>query len=283
MSDNLVEIKVKASVEGTPDINKVTQALDEIAPAGAGAAAGTNKVTQALGDIAPAGAAAQASTQKAAAGFDDMGTAALKINNIVQLVGNMASALGGVPAEVLKTADAYNNLQAKIKLVTGEGPAFTAAFEGIKAIAQSTSSSLEATGTLFAKIAEAGKQMGVGQAEALKLTETINQAVQLSGASAAASDAAITQLIQGLQGGVLRGDEFNSVMEQAPRLSQAMADGLGVTTGQLRKMAEDGKLTSDVLINALKDQATTVGSEFDKLPPTVGRALAPLALSVSPT
>ncbi len=185
--------------------------------------------------------------------------------------------------DVADTADAYNNLQSRIKLVTGEGPAFEAAFAGVTAVAQRTSSSLESTGNLFTRLAEAGKSAGLGtQAaidQALKLTETVNQAVQLSGASAQASDAAITQLIQGLQGGVLRGDEFNSVMEQSPRLARALAEGLGTTTGELRKMAEAGQLSSETVIKALRGQADIVAGEFSKLPPTVGRAIENLSTS----
>ncbi len=134
---------------------------------------------------------------------------------------------------------------------------------------------------LFTRLTQAGKDAGLNTAAATKqslaLTETINQAIQLSGASAQASSAAITQLVQGLQGGALRGDEFNSVMEQSPRLARALADGLGVTTGELRKMAEAGLLTSDTVIKALQGQSQTVATEFSKLPPTVGRALQDLS------
>ncbi|ATG92631.1 tape measure protein [Paracidovorax citrulli] len=142
-------------------------------------------------------------------------------------------------------------------------------------------SALEETGVLFTRLTQAGKDAGLNTAAATKqslaLTETINQAIQLSGASAQASSAAITQLVQGLQGGALRGDEFNSVMEQSPRLARALADGLGVTTGELRKMAEAGLLTSDTVIKALQGQSQTVATEFSKLPPTVGRALQDLS------
>ncbi len=117
-----------------------------------------------------------------------MGSAAFKLNSIHQLIGDITSVIGGMPAEVLKTADAYNNLAARVQLVTGEGPAFTAAMQGIADVAQRTGSNLESTGNLFTKLAEAGKSMGIGQAEALKLTETVNQAIQLSGASAQASE-----------------------------------------------------------------------------------------------
>ncbi len=184
-------------------------------------------------------------------------------------------------SDLAETADQVNNLQGRIKLVTGEGENFTRAWQGVTEVALRTHSALEETGVLFTRLAQAGKDAGLTTAQAsaqsLALTETINQAIQLSGASAQASSAAITQLVQGLQGGALRGDEFNSVMEQSPRLARALADGLGVTTGELRKMAEAGLLTSDTVIKALQGQSQTLATEFSKLPPTVGRALQDLS------
>lgn len=183
---------------------------------------------------------------------------------------------GGMLKDVSDTADAYNNLAARIKLATGEGEAFTEGFEGVQRVAVDTSSSLEGTGVLFARIVQAGKEFNLSQGDALKLTESINQAVQLSGSSAQASGAAVTQLIQGLQSGVLRGEEFNSVMEQAPRLAQAIANGLGVTTGELRKMAAAGELTAVAVVKSLQTQGQALRSEFEKMPATVGRAITNL-------
>ena len=236
-----------------------------------------NAAYRQLGAEAAAAAKKQAAAHAAAgAGLDTLKDQLSSLRNIAMAaVGG--SVIGGLAKDVADTADAYNNLQGRMRLVTGEGPAFQAAFEGVTAVAQRTGSTLEATGNLFTKIAETGKAMGVGQADALKLTETISQAVQLSGASAQASDAAITQLIQGLQSGVVRGDEFNSLTENSVRLTKALAEGLGVTTGELRKMAEAGALSSDVVIKALRGQADVVASEFSKLPPTVGRAITNLS------
>lgn len=170
-------------------------------------------------------------------------------------------------------ADGYRNLEARIKLTTGEGRAFDTAFQGVFDVAKRTNSAVEETGMLFTKLDAAGKSLGQSQAEALKLTETINQTIQLSGGSAESAKASITQLIQGLQSGVLRGDEFNSVMEQSPRLAKALSDGLGVTTAELRKMAEEGRLTSETIIKALQGQSAVVADEFSKLPATVGRSM----------
>ncbi len=179
--------------------------------------------------------------------------------------------------DISQTADEYNNLAARIKLVTGEGAAFDAAFKGVQEIALRTNSELSSTAELFTRVAQAGKEMGLSQQQALALTETINQSIQLSGGSADSAKAAITQLIQGLQSGVLRGEEFNSVMEQSPRLARALADGLGTTTGKLREMAQQGQLTTDVVIRALQGQAQTLQQEFAQLPPTVGRAIQNLS------
>jgi tape measure domain-containing protein len=185
--------------------------------------------------------------------------------------------LGGAAAQVSHTADEYKNLAARIKLATGEGAAFDAAFQGVFEVAQRTNTAVEATGNLFTKVLQSGKALNIGVADALRLTEAINQATQLSGSSAESSNAALIQLVQGLQSGVLRGDEFNSVMENAPRLALALADGLGVTTGALRTMAEAGKLTSATVIAALQGQSAVLQSEFDKLPATIGRALSNLS------
>ncbi|WP_128003463.1 tape measure protein [Piscinibacter defluvii] len=190
--------------------------------------------------------------------------------------------LSGTIGDIARTADAYSNLEGRIKLVTGEGAALRQAFDGVFDVALRTNSAVEGTGTLFARIAQASKDLGLStseaSAQALQLTETINQAIQVSGGTAQAADAAVTQLIQALQSGVLRGEEFNSVMEQAPRLARALADGLGVTTGELRKLAEAGTLTSQTVINALRGQSEALQREFEQLPPTVGRALQTLSV-----
>lgn len=184
-----------------------------------------------------------------------------------------AAGLGIGVAEIIAVSDAFINLEAKVKLATGEGANFVNGFNGVKQIAADTFSSVENTGELFARITQASEALGLAQQDVLGITQTINQAIQLSGGSAASADAAITQLIQGLQSGVVRGDEFNSIMEQSPRLAKAMADGLGVTRGELRAMAMEGKLTSEVVINAVRSQGDAIAGEFETLPQTVGNAV----------
>lgn len=292
-----VGIRLKLTASGLELINQLRATL---AAAGRDTSALDAEAAQLSAEMTRLGAAEAATTGKtgalaaesrqAAAGLVAQGDAAAKADahlrglhmQLTQIAAAVSAVMGGqllsgVIGDVAKTADAYANLGARIKLVTGEGQAFNDAFKGVFDVATRTSSAVEATGELFTRIAQAGQALGVSQAQALRLTETINQAVQLSGASAESSNAAITQLIQGLQSGVLRGDEFNSVMEQAPRLAKALADGLGVTTGELRKMAEAGSLTADTVIKALQGQSAALQQEFGTLPQTVGRAIQNLS------
>lgn len=216
------------------------------------------------------------------------------VGDVGQQIASLRNALAGIAGiniganmlrDAVATADAMSNLKARISLVAEEGAHLEGAWQGVQDVALRTHSSLEGTGTLFQRLAQAGISAGQSTEaaiqQALELTETINQAIQVSGASAASADAATTQLIQGLQSGVLRGEEFNSIMEQSPRLAKAMADGLGVTTGELRKLAGEGRLTTEVVTNAIKGQADAIRGEFEKLPLTVGRALQDLNTSWS--
>lgn len=272
MATEKVEIRIDATDKASPALKDVGLSMGAIDPAAKRAGAAADPVLDSL----------QRRGVKAADGIKSISEQLAFVQKAVVLFqgGNV---LTGLIKDVAETADEYANLAARIKLATGEGEAFDRAMAGVTDIALRTNSSLQNTGNLFARLTEAGKSAGQSaqeaQEQALSLTESINQAVQLSGASAQASDAAVVQLIQGLQSGLLRGEEFNSMMEQSPRLAKALADGLGVTTGELRKMANEGRLTTEVVTTALKSQADTLKGEFETLPPTVGRALQNLSTS----
>ena len=236
-----------------------------------------NAAYRAIGAAATASAAQQTTASASVgSGLKDLGAQLRTIQNLAgAAIGG--SIVGNLVKDVAATADAYKNLAARVKIATGEGAAFDASFKGIAEVAARTNTNLETTGNLFVKLANAGKAIGLGNADALRLTESITQATQLSGASAESSAAAVTQLGQALASGNLRGDEFNSLAENGTRITKALSDGLGVTTGELRKLAEAGQLTSQVVIAALQGQAAALKSEFDSLPPTIGRAITNLS------
>lgn len=190
------------------------------------------------------------------------------------LVAAMAAVGVGVSIKGLAdAADSYANLSARINIATKDGGDFTSAMAGVHQVALMTNTSLDSTGMLFTKVNDIGKQMGLTQQDSLDLVKTINMAIQTGGGSAASSEAAIVQLTQALQSGVLRGDEFNSIMEQAPGISSALAKSLGVTTGELRKMAGEGQLSATKVIGALKEQSASIQADYEKFPLTIGNAL----------
>lgn len=195
---------------------------------------------------------------------------------------DVAKAVGGLFAagqvidyarSVNDVADQYKNLEARVRLAVGSEVDLQAAVGAIGDVAKDTNSNLDATAELFGRLAASGKELNITNDEALSITKTINQAIQVSGASSQASEASVRQLVQALQSGALRGDEFNSIMEQSPRLAKALADGLGVPVGALRGLAEEGELTSARVVQALKGQAEAIDREFSSLPLTTGRAL----------
>lgn len=140
-------------------------------------------------------------------------------------------------------------------------------------IAQKTRSGLDATATLYARLERSTRSYGVSVEDLTRLTTIINQGFVVSGASAEEASNAIVQLAQGMASGALRGDEFNSVNEQGNRLMIALADSLGVGIGELRNMAAQGKLTTDVIVNGLLSQGDSIGREFAKTTSTISQSL----------
>ena len=212
--------------------------------------------------------------------FTNQATTSLNgLKTTLTAVAAAATALGiglGV-RELAQAADSYTNLSARINIATNDGGNFQQAMAGVHQIALMTNTSLDATAGLFTKVNDVGKQIGLTQQQSLDLTKTINMAIQTGGGSAQASEAAIVQLTQALQSGVLRGDEFNSIMEQAPGISKALAQSLGVATDELRKMAENGELSAEKVIKALQDQSAAIEADYNKFPTTIGNALQRIA------
>jgi tape measure domain-containing protein len=178
--------------------------------------------------------------------------------------------------KAIQTADELATLNARLRLVTSSTEEFAAAQVKLFELAQRSRTELGETIRLYAQIASATKDAGVGQETLLQVVETINQAVQLSGASTQAAEAALVQLGQGLASGTLRGEELNSVLEQTPALADAIAKGMGITRDKLRKYGEEGKITAEQVIKALQKQRDEVAKQFQSLPLTVGQAVTQL-------
>lgn len=191
--------------------------------------------------------------------------------------GLIAAAIGiGGAKEIIERADAYTRLSNSLKVATQSETERLAAEQEVARIARDTRSNLETTAQLYARVNQNRKAMNVTEREAANLTELISKGMQLGGASAQEYASATLQLTQAFGSGVLRGDEFNSVMETSPELMRKLADGLGLAIGELRGLAEQGALTSGVVVRALLSQKDAIDEAYGKTVPTVEQALGRL-------
>ena len=210
---------------------------------------------------------------------NDMGTMGDAAGLAGRAVGGLGAAFAGVVSisEFIRVADAVTSLHNQLKLATGGAKAASVAYDELFNIAQRSRVSFTELGGTFASISNAAKDLGVSQGTLLTITEAIGNAVTVGGSSAQAAQAALTQLGQGLASGALRGDELNSVLEQTPRLAQALADGMGVSRGELRKLGEQGAITAEKVIQALQSQAAVLAGEVNDSVLTVGQAWTQLS------
>lgn len=192
----------------------------------------------------------------------------------MQSLSKVAAALTGYlsVSMVASYAEAWAVLNNKLSNSVRTSESLIDVTQRVFDITQATRSSLDATATLYARLERGTREYNTSAADLAKLTTIINQGFIVSGATATEAENAIIQLSQGIASGVLRGEEFNSVAEQGSRLMVALADSMGVGIGQLRKMAAEGKLTTDVVVKGLLSQGDAIGKEFAKTTRTMSQA-----------
>ncbi|MDV1857897.1 tape measure protein [Citrobacter freundii] len=175
--------------------------------------------------------------------------------------------------QVSQYADAWTTLNNKLANALRPSEQLVDVTERVFNITQQTRGSLDATASLYTRLERATRQYGTSADDLAKLTTIINQGFVVSGATAQEAENAIIQLSQGMASGALRGEEFNSVNEQGNRIIVALADSLGVSATQMRQLAAEGKLTTDVVVNGLLSQGVAIGNEFAKTTTTINQAL----------
>jgi tape measure domain-containing protein len=200
------------------------------------------------------------------------------------LSGLKTAAVGVIAAlgvrELAEYADTWTLINNRLKLVTSSSDELAAVQNELLDLANETRTPLQATAELYSRVARSTGELGLSQQEVLDLTKSVNQAIQVSGATAAEAGAGVIQFAQGLASGALRGDELRSVLEQMPRLAQALSKGLGVGIGELRELGAEGELTADKVIGALQKTAPELQAEFEQLTPTIQGGFTVLENSV---
>lgn len=202
-------------------------------------------------------------------------------DNLTRAMGNLkrilaiAGLAGGLSA-YLDMAERMQSLNAQLKFVTNSQYEFNTAQKELFAIAQNTRASLESTTQLYIKSSQALKDYGYAQKDILTFTETINKAMAVGGVKPQEQASALLQLSQALGSGKLQGDEFRSISEAAPIILDTLAEYMGKSRDEVRKLASEGKLTADLLFNAFNGSSAKITKKFNQMPLTFGGAMQQL-------
>lgn len=174
---------------------------------------------------------------------------------------------------LLDTADAMQSINSQVRQVTSSETEYLAVQRQLLDVANNTRASLESTSSLYVSTSRALKDYGYTQQEILQFTEATNNAMTIGGVGAQQQAAALMQLSQALGSGVLQGDEFKSIAEAAPILLDTIAEYMGKSRAEIKKLGSEGELTADVLFKAISGASEKFGEQAAKMPMTMGQAL----------
>lgn len=174
---------------------------------------------------------------------------------------------------LLDTADAMQSINSQVRQVTSSETEYLTVQRQLLEIANNTRASLESTSSLYVSTSRALKDYGYTQQEILQFTEATNNAMTIGGVQAEQQAAALLQLSQALGSGVLQGDEFKSIAEAAPILLDTIAEYMGKSRAEIKKLGSEGELTADVLFKAISGASEKFGEQAAKMPMTMGQAL----------
>jgi tape measure domain-containing protein len=169
---------------------------------------------------------------------------------------------------LVNTSDQLTSINARLRLMTGSAEAAAAAQEEIYQAAMRSRGAYADMADFVSQLGTVAGNAFTGTDELVAFAEQIQKQMAISGASGASAQVALVQLTQGLASGTLRGEELNSVLEQTPMIAQTIAEYMGVTTGEMRELASEGKVTAEVVKNAMLGAAEETNAQFEQMPMT---------------
>ncbi|MDB7221299.1 host specificity factor TipJ family phage tail protein [Escherichia coli] len=204
---------------------------------------------------------------KAASKFDQLQASINKVAGAIA-----ASLVVDWGKAFLVAADNMSQLNARIERLTGSAAAASQTMQSLMRISSATGGSLQDTAKLWETLSTALRDTGATNGQIIQLTDTLQKIGRIGGSSSEEMANALRQFGQSISSGVVRAEEFNSILEQMPELARQIAAGMGVSIGELRQLMLDGKLTAEDALNAIQKQTGSVNAEFEKLPRTLSQA-----------
>lgn len=191
-------------------------------------------------------------------------------DNFASSIGRLAGGIGAAfgAKKIIELADATTQTTSRLNMLTGSLEETEELQNKIMASANRSRASYQSTADAIGKMGVMAKDAFSSNDELIAFTELINKQFTIAGTSQQGMEAAMLQLTQAMSSGVLRGEELNSIFEQAPTIIQSVADYLDVPIGKIRGMAEDGKITAEIVKNAMFSQADAIDEKFSSMPYT---------------
>ena len=210
--------------------------------------------------------------EKAKTQQDNFNASANKMNGVVGTVTKLAGAFAGIVGikKLVSESDELASTMARLNNMNDGAQTTQQLFESIVTSANNARGSVSAMADVVAKFGNNAKGAFKNSAEVVKFSEIIQKQMKIAGASQEEASNSMLQLSQALGSGVLRGDELNSIFEQAPNLIQSIADYMGIPIGQIRQLASEGQITADIVKNAIMASADDVNERFESMPMTWG-------------
>jgi lambda family phage tail tape measure protein len=211
----------------------------------------------------------------------DTTQAVRSLKTLENAIGTVTGAFGAIAAglslsSLAQFSDSITSIRNRLIQLTDSQEQAAAQLNGLAAIAIRSRTSLEGVSDLYYRIARSSKDLGVSQAEAAQITETVAKALSMSGVSAGEARGPLLQLGQALQSGRLQGDELRSVMEGLGPVAKILADSLGVPVGQLKNLGAAGQISAEQVVQALLKAKDAVDQGFAKTIPTISSAFQEL-------
>ena len=229
-----------------------------------------------MADIAQLGI--EIDTRKLKSGEKDLASFASTADKTSSVVATATKAIGAMAAafatsQIVKAADAYSMMNARVSRFTDSAESATAVMRSLTNYANAAGAEVGSAVAVFTSLSGALQDVGTSQSDILRLTETLNKLGVIGGSSVDEVSNALRQFAQSMAGGVVRAEEFNSIIENTPEIARAIGAGMNLSMGQLRTAMLNGQLTSEAVLNSLLSQTETVDAQFAKMPRTVSAAM----------
>lgn len=256
MADSNINVRISAdSSEATAAVNKVAHTISSELP---------KSVAEASNRVAKEAAGIRAEIKSIVSQMNK----GLQFAGAVTGIGFVADKIKDVAVAATQTADELTSIRSRINLINDGSQTTAQIMEKVYDAAQRSRGGYTDMADSVAKLNMLAKDAFSSNDEAIAFVEQLNKQFKISGASVQEASAAMYQLTQAMAAGKLQGDEFHSIMENAPLLAQSIANEMGLTVGQLKEMSSQGLITSDIIKEALFNSAEETNAKFAEIPMT---------------